>query len=185
MKKAEYIKKLEEYKKHLAVQDKKGSTGSTGKLYEEIVRRAIVLKHECADLKVGARSNKYVDATVRGVKYEIKTGSGAVRYAVDMYGEAFTAEDCTAENVLPGADIVIWAPFPKFINELNYLDMFWVFTREQFIACLEAIGKHGLKSSLKLSKGGYQINIQTITPRMEDRLWDILDTMPTLSEYCK
>ena len=185
MKKAEYLEMLENYKQHLDAQDKKGSTGSIGKLYEEIVRRVLVPKHENADLKVGARSNKYVDATVHGIRYEIKTGSGAVRYAVDMYGEAFTADDCTAENILPDADMVAWAPFPKFINEQNYKDMFWMFTRDQFVACLETIGKNGLKSSLKLSKGGYQINIQTITPRMEDRLWDILDTMPTLKDYCK
>lgn len=185
MKKAEYLKMLEDYKKHLAMQDAKGSTGSTGKLYEEIVRRKLHPKHENADLKVGARSNEYVDATVQGIHYEIKTGSGAVRYAVDMYGAAFTAEDCTAENVLPGADMVAWAPFPKFMNEQNYAEMFWMFTREQFIACLESIGKKGLKSSLKLSKGGYQINIQTITPRMEDRLWDVLENIPTLEEYCK
>ena len=185
MKKSDYLKMLESYKAHLAMQDSKGSTGSTGKLYEEIVRRKLHPKHENADLKVGARSRKFTDATIQGIRYEIKTGSGAVRYAVDMYGEAFTADDCTAENVLPDADMVAWAPFPKFMNEQNYTDMFWIFTREQFITCLEAIGKHGLKSSLKLSKGGYQINIQTITPRMEERLWDILDTMPTLKDYCE
>lgn len=185
MKKAEYLEMLNEYKKHLAMQDAKGSTGSTGKLYEEIVRRRLHPKHENADLKVGARSNKFNDATIDGVRYEIKTGSGAVRYAVDMYGEAFTKDDFTAENVLPDKDMIAWAPFPRFLTEQNYAGMFWMFTREQFILCLEAIGKNGLKSSLKLSKGGYQINIQTITPKMEDRLWDILDTMPTLEDYCK
>ena len=63
--------------------------------------------------------------------------------------------------------------------------MTWVFTRDEFINTLETIGKNGLQSSLKVSKQGGQINIQTITPKMEDRLWEILENMPTVEEFFK
>lgn len=182
MKKSEYLKKLAEYEEHLRQQDAKGSTGSKGKLFEELVRRAIVKKHENADLKVGARPREMHDVFRDGITYEVKTGSGAVRYAVDMYGEPFTKEDMVAENVFPGQDYIVWAPFTQFLNKTNFYDMFWVFSRDEFIDTLEKIGKNGLASSLHLTKKGYQINIQTITPRMEDRLWDILDTMDTLQD---
>lgn len=51
----------------------------------------------------------------------------------------------------------------------------YAFTRDEFIACLEAIGKHGLKSSLKVAKNGTRLNIQTLNPRPEARLFDFIE----------
>ena len=179
MKRSDYYKALEAYKAELARQDSKLSTGSTGKLLDVLVRDYILVKGIQSVADVKCRKLGKVDVLRKSIgKVEIKSGSGAV-----AYGEGLTKDDCIAENVLPGVDLVAWAPFTAFITEENFPSMTWVFTREQFIDTLEAIGKHGLDSSLKISKQGRQINIQTITPRMEDRLWDILDSIPTLEEY--
>lgn len=181
MKRVEFEQAIAAYMEELARQDTLRSTGSTGKLMDVIVRdyilaRGIARLREVRCRKGGAGS---VDVTRRRLgTFEIKTGSGAV-----AYGNGLTKADMIAENICPNADYVVWAPFSKFINRGNFEDMFWVFTREDFIDCLEAIGKKGLQSSLHITKGGCQINIQTITPRMEDRLWDILDNIQTLRDW--
>lgn len=178
MKKADYLAKLALYEQELARQDGKGSTGSVGKLADEIIRRAILAKGQNADCRVGCRKVEQVDVTRAGYgTFEIKTGSGAV-----MYGSGLTKEDIREENIVAGVDYVAWAPFTKFLTKENMTTMTWVFTRQEFIDTLTAIGKNGLASSVKVSKGGAQLNIQTITPRMEDRLWDVLDTKPTVAE---
>ncbi len=179
MKRIEYLEKLASYEQELARQDSKHSTGSTGKLMDVVVRDYILVRGITRANDVRCRKLGSNDVSRKGIgAIEIKTGSGAV-----AYGEGFTADDCTAENVLPGVALVCWAPFSKFLSKDNFQSMMWVFTREEFIEALESIGKKGLKSSLKVSKGGAQLNIQTITPRMEDRLWEILEHMPTLEEY--
>lgn len=188
MKRSDYYKALEAYKMVLAKQDiakegkSRGSTGSTGKLLDVLVRDYILVKGIQSVSDVKCRKLGKVDVLRKSIgKVEIKSGSGAV-----AYGENLTKDDCIEENVLPGVDLVTWTPFTgDYIDEGNFFYMTWVFTREQFIDTLKAIGKHGLASSLKVSKQGRQINIQTITPRMEDRLWDILENIPTLEEYFK
>lgn len=179
MKRIEYLEKLANYEQELARQDSLKSTGSIGKLMDVIVRDYILVRGITRANDVKCRKLGSNDVSRKGIgAIEIKTGSGAV-----AYGEGFTADDCTADNVLPGVTLVCWAPFARFLNKENFPSMMWVFTREQFIETLEVIGKKGLKSSLKVSKGGAQLNIQTITPRMEDRLWEVLENMPTLEEY--
>lgn len=179
MKRVEFLEKLANYELELERQDSLHSTGSTGKLMDVIVRDYILVRGITRANDVRCRRLGSHDVSRKNIGViEIKTGSGAV-----AYGEGFTADDCTAENVLPGVALVCWAPFSKFLNKSNFQSMMWVFTREQFIECLTAIGKNGLRSSLKVSKGGAQLNIQTITPRMEDRLWEVLENMPTLEEY--
>lgn len=171
--------KLGYYKKVLDEQTEKGSTGSAGKLFDVLGRDYIMKNGISRANDVRCRNIRQADAMNRNYgKFELKTGSGAV-----CYGYGLTADDCTAENVCAGVAYVVWAPFSKFLNAENFAEMSWVFTRDQFIDCLETIGKKGLKSSLKVSKNGGQINIQTITPRMEDRLWDVLENMPTLEEF--
>lgn len=178
MKKAEYLEKLAIYEAELRRQDAKGSTGSVGKLADEVLRRAILAEGQNADCRVGCRKLGQVDVRRKGYGViEIKTGSGAV-----AYGCGLTKEDITEENILPDCDYVCWAPFTAFLTKENMASMTWVFTRAQFIETLEAIGKKGLQSSVKVSKGGAQLNIQTITPRMEDRLWDILEGLTTVAE---
>jgi len=185
MKRSEYLEKLSNYEKELARQDSKHSTGSMGKLMDVVVRDYILVRGITRANDVRCRKLGSNDVSRKGIgAIEIKTGSGAV-----AYGEGFTAEDCTAENILPDAVLVCWAPFTQFLNKSNFMNMTWVFTRSEFIETLTKIGKNGLASSLKVSKQdketklGRQINIQTITPRMEDRLWEVLENMPTLEEY--
>lgn len=181
MKRAEYLKALEAYKTELRLQDAKGSTGSKGKLADVVLRDYILVHGIEREADVRCRRLGKADVTRKGLgKIEIKTGSGAVAYGAEL-----SKEDIIEENILPDASLVCWAPFTGFLTVENMISMTWVFTREEFIQTLEAIGKNGLQSSVKVSKGGAQLNIQTITPRMEDRLWDILDTMPTVEEYFK
>lgn len=181
MKRTEYLKALEAYRAELARQDALRSTGSIGKLAEVLLRDLLLKKGISSLQDVKARKAGKADVRTRRLgNVEIKTGSGAV-----AYGQGFTSEDLVEENVLPQADLVLWAPFSRFLTEDNLTSMTWVFTREEFIETLEAIGKNGLRSSLKVSKQGGQINIQTITPRMEDRLWDVLETMPTVEDMLR
>ena len=178
MKREEYLNKLAAYREELARQDIKGSTGSIGKLADEVIRRTILAKGMNADCKVGCRKAGTNDVVRTGFgRIEIKTGSGAV-----AYGYGLTKEDITEENILPNCDYVAWAPFTAFLTIENMASMTWLFTRDEFIETLEAIGKNGLQSSVKVSKQGGQLNIQTITPRMEDRLWDILEGMETVEQ---
>lgn len=178
MKKTEYLAQLENYRLELERQDRKHSTGSIGKLADVVLRNYILVKGIGSANDVHCRRLGKADVFRKAYGViEIKTGSGAV-----AYGD-FTAEDIIEENILPNVDMVCWAPFAKFLTEDNMAGMTWVFTRRQFLDCLEAIGKNGLKSSVKISKGGAQLNIQTITPRMEDRLWDILEGLPTVEEW--
>lgn len=179
MKRTEFLTALEQYKNELARQDEKKSTGSRGKLAEVLLRDYILKKGIKTVSDIRARKAEKVDVMRKAYgKIEIKTGSGAVAYGVN-----FTTEDLTEENVCADADLICWTPFNSFWTEETLYSMTWVFTREQFIDTLETIGKNGLRSSLKVSKQGAQINIQTITPRMEDRLWDILDNMPTVEQF--
>lgn len=178
MTRKEYEAKLAAYAANLAKQDSKGSTGSFGKLADELYRRALLEKGINADCKVGCRKWDADDAlTKRFGRVEIKTGCGAV-----AYGEGFTTNDLTADNVVSNADTIVWIPFPKVVTASTMWEMAWIFTREQFIATLEHIGRNGLRSSLKVSKGGAQLNIQTISPKMESKLWEMLESLPTVAD---
>lgn len=162
--------------------------GRFGKILE-VETRDYILKRGIRSMKdVKARNLNQNDAKARGLKWEIKSGSGAVNYAeLDGFGnpiKPFTKESLTAENVLPDADMVIWFPFPKeAIASTTPFKCGFVFTRDEFIKTLDSIGKKGLRSSIKVSKHGAQINIQTISNAIENRLFDILEEMPTVEDY--
>lgn len=179
MKRSDFETALALYMEELARQDAKGSTGSIGKMLDVLVRDFILKQGICRLKDVRCRRGGAIDATRRDFgKFETKTGSGAV-----CYGFGLTKDDLVAENICAGVDFVVWAPFTTYINRGNFTTMCWVFTREDFIDTLEAIGKNGLKSSTHITKHGGQINIQTISPKMEDKLWDILEDLQTLQEW--
>lgn len=181
----------------LRAEARKGSTAVVGKFTEGL---RIVLNAKPTDI-IRCRAANRTDIRIgRNVHIEVKTGSGAVTYGED-FDRPLTPEDRIAENILPNARLVIWYPFNTAVTAADVLSIntvedllivferilkhSWIFTRNQFIETLAAIGKNGLKSSLKVSKNGGQLNIQTITPRMEDRLYDILETMPTADTLLK
>lgn len=60
------------------------------------------------------------------------------------------------------------------LAEIAAKDAF-AFTRDEFIDCLEFIGKNGLKSSLKVAKKGTRLNIQTLNPKPTERLFDFIE----------
>lgn len=190
MKREEYEVALREYRKELTNQDYKRSTGSVGKISEVMLRNDIMVNGISSKDDIRARGSKRNDVRKgNSIVIEIKTGCGSVAYTND--GDIFTTEDMVEEKVLPKCHYVVWAPFINQITDVKHLTLAilqynaWVFTREEFISTLIRIGKNGLKSSLHITKNGRQINIQTITPKMEDRLWDILETIPTYNEWKK
>lgn len=190
MKREEYEVALREYRKELTNQDSKRSTGSVGKISEVMLRNDIMVNGISSKDDIRARGSKRNDVRKgNSIVIEIKTGCGSVAYTND--GDIFTTEDMVEEKVLPKCHYVVWAPFINQITDVKHLTLAilqrnaWVFTREEFISTLIRIGKNGLKSSLHITKNGRQINIQTITPKMEDRLWDILETIPTYNEWKK
>lgn len=184
-KKVDIMRALNEYEKILALQDRKGSTGSLGKWVEVITRRYLNRKGELASITdVHARECGRADArNVDLGNVEIKVNSGAV-----CYGDNLSADDCIAENVLSNADSVVWYPDIKVSRDTDPLIIFrlgFVFSREQFIVALETMGKHGIKSMLKTSKNGSQINIQTINPVPFGKLLDFIESnnIPTVLEW--
>lgn len=187
MKKSEYIARREQYAIELARQDGKNSTGSIGKMCEVVLRNFINVNGISSANDVKSRNVGKADIKRKDIgEIEVKTGSGAVNYG------QFTMNDLIADNVLPTCNYIAWSPFTTWAKGLNADSMerlapkmTFMFSREQFIDCLETIGKNGLRSSLKLSKGGNQINVQTITPKMESRLWDYLENykIPTVEQF--
>lgn len=188
MTREEFNKAVASYKAALAMQDAKKSTGSVGKLCEVILRDDILVKGISSVDDVRAKGANKADARIgHNIKVEIKTGCGSVAYA--KAGTFFSTEDMIAENVLPDCNYVMWAPFIAQIANIHTLTIeqvkanTWVFTREAFIEALRKIGKNGLRSSLHITKQGKQMNIQTITAKVEDRLWEVLEGTMTYSEW--
>lgn len=164
-----------------------GDTAKPNKVLEVITRDYIHAHGITSLADVKPRAINRMDARCHGKVVEIKSGSGAVAYAekdgMGGYIDPFTKADCIAENVLAGVRLVVWYPWAGVALAGDTFRMGWVFTREQFIDTLTAIGKNGLASSLKISKNGGQINIQTITAKMEERLTELLENFPTVEEY--
>lgn len=183
MKKSEFTQAVKRYKELLKEQTAKGSTSSMHRLLELFTRNAVNVKGISSVKDVRVRPCDVYDAlTKRFGRIEIKGGSGAV-----LYGTGLTLEDAKPENIYPNIDYVLWSPFmewSKVFSSLEFNDEEFiremckntlVFTRNQFVECLTAIGKNGLRSSLKVSKNGHQLNIQTISYGIESRLFDWIE----------
>lgn len=172
----------------------KGSTGVIGKFAEGL---RIVLNERPTDTLRCRAANRADIRIGRNLVIEVKTGSGAVGYAEDTAFGGFTKDDMIADNVLPGCHEIVWMPFPimtpleivtlpdaeavQLLLE-TLLKNAWCFTRQDFIDLLENMGKKGLASALHITKHGYQLNIQTISPAMEARFWDFVEGRPTAYE---
>ena len=215
-----FMFRLNEYKqKALIPQDVKGSTGTAGRLIEILDRHLIMVNGIIRVSDIRARLNSKPDCkTKRFGVTEIKSGSGAVCYAEGL--ETFGIEDLTENNILKNANTIAWCPFPQFVvNELMEKDILemsedeflrvlkavakstlFFENRELFIECLKAMGKDGLKSSLKISKQpartesekkagikkrGKQINIQTISNKMAEKMYNFIEEneVGTLDNY--
>lgn len=51
----------------------------------------------------------------------------------------------------------------------------YAFTRDEFVECLTALGKRGLRSSLKRGKDDTRLNIQTLNPKPTERLFNFIE----------
>lgn len=172
----------------------KRSTGVIGKFAEGL---RIILNERPTDTLRCRAANRADIRLGRNLPIEVKTGSGSVGYGEDMPLGLFTKADMIAENILPGSREVIWMPFPVMtpleivtlpdaeavqLMLETLLKNAWCFTRQEFIDLLETMGKNGLASALHITKHGYQLNIQTISPKMEERFWAMMDGKPTAYE---
>jgi hypothetical protein len=172
----------------------KSSTGVVGKFAEGL---RILLNQRPTDVLRCRAANRSDIRIGRNLPIEVKTGCGAVSYAEDTELGYFTKDDLNADHVMIGSREIIWMPFPTMTGwdivnlpdpeAVQYLleqvlKNSWCFTRDEFIALLEAMGKNGLASSLHTTKNGRQINIQTISPKMESKFWDFVEGRPTAYE---
>lgn len=166
-------------------------TGRYGKMLEVRTRDALLKKGIRSAHDIKARRLDKDDTTIKldGMRLtiEIKSGAGAVNYregdGMGGYFDPFTKEDFVAENVLPRAGLIIWYPWGEMaFNHADPFKMGWVFTREEFLAMMETIGKKGFKSCLRVTKNGGQLNLQNLTVGMENRLYDVLDGLRTVRD---
>lgn len=172
----------------------KGSTGVVGKFMEGL---RTILNEKPTDA-IRCRAANRPDIRIgRNLPIEVKSGCGSLAYAEDTELGYFTKEDLTDRYVIRGSREIVWMPFPittpqEIVNlpdaeavqallEL-ILKNSWCFTRDEFIQLLENMGKNGLASSLHITKHGGQINIQTISPKMESKFWDMVEGRPTAYE---
>lgn len=170
----------------------KKSTAIIGKFSEALrivlnVRPVQVLRCRAAnraDIRIG-----------RNCAIEVKTGSGAVGYSENL-GREFVPSDRTAKNIFPNGHFIMWLAFPNecitvqeilSINSVDklleafekLLENMRVLTRDEFIEVLEKSGKKGLDSALKLSKNGYQLNVQTLGGQFGRKVADQLQNFPS------
>ena len=178
----------------LRMEYEKASKGVVGKFMEGL---RIILNEAPTDALRCRAANRPDIRIGRNLHIEVKSGSGALAYAEDTECGYFTKEDLTDKYVIRGSKEIIWMPFPvttprEIVNlpdaeavqallEL-ILKNSWCFTREEFIQLLEGMGKNGLASSLHVTKHGGQINIQTISPKMEGKFWNMVEGRPTAYE---
>ena len=176
------------FRMRLAMEDIKRSTGSTGKLMDYKVRDFLMAHGVSTEADIRCRHQDKDDVTLyihgKRVAFEVKTACGAV-----MYGRNLTKDDITAENIYPKMNYIVYAAEVAYITESNFSEMFFVFTRDQFVQMLEETGKHGLQSSLKVGKKGGQIEIQPWATKAccarLGKFYDWIDNngVPTLEEF--
>ena len=170
----------------------KGSTAIVGKFTEAL---RIVLNVRPVDILRCRAANRADIRIGRNCAIEVKTGSGAVGYSENI-GREFIPSDRTAKNVLPNSRYIMWLAFPNecitvqeilSINSIEklieafekLLENMRVLTREEFIEVLEQSGKKGLESALKISKNGYQLNVQTLGGQFGRKVADQLQKFPS------
>lgn len=122
----------------LSNEQAKSSTGVFGKLAEANVRyylgnwseKTLMSKNDFR-----ARTMKSNDCRVKlGNKYyniEIKTGCGDLSYNVEGVNET---------ELIPDADFVAWIPLTRGVNDENFPEYTYIFTRAEFIQLLYKMG---------------------------------------------
>lgn len=171
MKNRDEVLKL--YNVELMRQDARLSTGSVGKLFEVLIRDRLMKRGINDVYDVRARGSRQMDCIVyidgKRVNMEVKNAAGAVAYAPS--GCVYEKDDIDDSIVLPSADFVVFAVDaaesirinPDGVPYLCNLNAVYVFKRDQFVGMLEATGKHGIRSSLHITKHGKQVDIQPWT----------------------
>lgn len=183
----------------LAVEDiakpgkRRGSTASHAKKADYAVRDFLMAKGVGSTDDVRCRPGDRYDwelyvrrAHIIG---ETKVGAGALAYAK-------TAEELAidADLIYPGVDYIAYCVANKTLkaHPERMATLFRVFTREQFITCLEDCGKKGLESSLRIhqsTSGTWQLELVAwSTPQCSTRLgkyedWVKAHGIPTLEEF--
>ena len=189
MKNAKMNEYLSNYKNALAMQDKKHSTGSAGKLLDVLIRDYLMAEgiKNGADVKC-RKSEKHAFTLVINKKVyngEVKTGGGAI-----LYGDKATVENVQSYNFYRDVQLIAYAIDGKILTEKNFMRITVLFTREQFINMLEYTGKNGINSSVTIKttcKGVKQAQIQTWSSARENKFFDFIENnnIPTVEQYAQ
>lgn len=211
MGKKETIQKIREYAK--LSREKLNSSKDTGVLpkWAETVIRAACNGERLAASDVKARRAEKTDIVMyigkKRIKLEVKCSAGAVFYArKDGCGNPLdlpqSLEEFKEEQILSGADFVIYAPdtFENWLdNPKQVLKSSFVMSRADFINLLLAT-TNGKNYGLKIDKVRGQVtmcnltekkkmkdgSIKTYTTRL-DRAWDFIESrgLPTVESWLK
>ncbi len=189
MKNSEKLALQAEYHEVIAGYARKGSTATVHFEVDGWVRDYLTKKGITRADDIGCRRQEQDDFAIRvngKLNHgETKIGEGAVCYAPRQENLSITED-----MVLSGKDLIAYATCADGITKDTFMKLMYMFTREQFIACLSACGKNGLNSTLRIKqakRGQWQLEIQHWNPRPEERFFDWIEknNIPTLEEFKK
>lgn len=212
MGKKETKKRIHQYSCFSAEKLENGSkdTGILPKWTETVIRAACNGERLSAN-DVKARKAEKTDIVMyiekKKIKLEVKCSAGAVFYAQkDGFGHTLdlpeTLDNFSEDNILAGADYVIYAPdtFSEWLqNPAQALKSCFVMTRTDFIGLLLATTK-GKNYGLKIDKARGQVTMCNMTEKKKlkdgntkiyttrlDRAWDYIDEhdFPTVESWLK
>lgn len=203
MKKAEKIVAENNFRMELCRQDTTnrrkgfmpGSTASHAKMSDYTVRDYLMAKGvgTVEDVRCREGSKHDWELIVNGKKIvgETKVGTGALRYA-----KTEEELDFDLSKIYPDVHYFAYCVESKKLkaHPEQMETLFRVFTREQFLECLIACGRNGIKGSLRIHKqttGTWQLEIVAwATKQTACRLgkyedWVEANSIPTLKEFRK
>lgn len=189
MKNAKMNEYLNNYKNALAMQDKKHSTGSAGKMLDVLVRDYLMKEGIKNGADVRCRKSEKHDFTLiinkKVYNGETKTGGGAI-----LYGDKATAENVQSYNFYKDVQLIAYTINGKILTEQNFMKITVLFTRQQFIDMLEYTGKNGINSSVTIKttcKGVKQAQIQTWSNARENKFFDFIENnnIPTVEQFAQ
>lgn len=179
----------------LANEQEKNSTGAFGKCMEANIRYYLGKwddTHSMNKNDFRARTMKSNDYRIKieghYYKIEIKTGCGDLSYNVEGVNE---------DELLSDADYVVWIPLTKGVDDENFTDFSYVFTRAGFIELLYAMGSvKKVNKQFVIPEICDKLNVRYVPSRRWTQiatfenckgklevLYSVLDSTPTLKDF--
>lgn len=151
--------------------------GRFGKTFETRVRVFLSPKTRVGRCKEYKKPDHWMRVGGKTIYIEMKTGCGKLLYDVEKIGEPMDY----VNNVLPGADYVVYSPKPdEAIDDIG--TEAWVATRNEFIAFLTSYNRPMLKWNEH--NGKVNVALQSFnSKKKEEYLWDWIAGLPNLKEW--